>query len=47
MKFHFFSSTEGDFVLKGNPLFSGQFVEEKFFVENIHKRTNVIVLDSL
>lgn len=39
----FVSSTEGDFVLKGNPLYPGQLVEEKYFVENIHKRTNIAV----
>jgi hygromycin-B 7''-O-kinase len=39
----FVSSTEGDFVLKGNPLFLGQFIEEKFFIENINKRTGVVV----
>ncbi|MEH7380921.1 aminoglycoside phosphotransferase family protein [Bacillus sp. JJ1533] len=39
----FVSSSEGDFVLKGNPLYTGQLVEEKFFIENIYKRTNVTV----
>jgi len=39
----FVSSTEGDFVLKGNPLYDGQLLEEKFFIENIHKRTKVTV----
>lgn len=39
----FVSSTVGDFVFKGNPLYTGQLVEEKFFVENIHKRTNVTI----
>ncbi|MEW5553248.1 aminoglycoside phosphotransferase family protein [Peribacillus frigoritolerans] len=39
----FVSSTKGDFVFKGNPLYTGQLVEEKFFVENLHKRTNVTV----
>lgn len=39
----FVSSTEGEFVLKGNPLFPGQFIEEKYFVENIEKRTGVTV----
>lgn len=39
----FVSSTEGDFVFKGNPLYKGQLIEEKFFIENIHKRTNVTV----
>lgn len=39
----FVSSSKGDFVLKGNPLYPGQLIEEKYFVENIHKRTNVAV----
>lgn len=39
----FVSSTEGEYVFKGNPLYDGQLVEEKFFVENIDKRTNVTV----
>ena len=39
----FVYSTEGTFVLKGNPLYTGQFVEEKFYIENIHKRTNISV----
>ncbi|WP_342423435.1 aminoglycoside phosphotransferase family protein [Paenibacillus sp. FSL E2-0178] len=37
------SSNEGEFILKGNPLYPGQFIEEKYFIENIHKRTNVTV----
>ncbi|MBB2482521.1 aminoglycoside phosphotransferase family protein [Bacillus sp. APMAM] len=37
------TSTEGKFVLKGNPLYPGQLVEEKFFIENLHKRTKVKV----
>ncbi|MDX8363937.1 aminoglycoside phosphotransferase family protein [Cytobacillus sp. IB215665] len=37
------TSTEGRFVIKGNPLFSGQFTEEKFFVENIRDRTGIAV----
>ncbi|RDW21271.1 phosphotransferase family protein [Oceanobacillus chungangensis] len=39
----FVSSTEGNFVLKGNPLYTGQLVEEKYFIENINKRTKVEV----
>ncbi len=39
----FVASTEGDFVFKGNPLYDGQLLEEKFFIENIHKRTKVSV----
>ncbi len=36
-------STEGEFVFKGNPLYPGQLIEEKFFVEELHKRTTVNV----
>lgn len=39
----FVTSTEGEFVFKGNPLFSGQFAEEKYFVENIDQRTGIAV----
>ena len=39
----FVSSTKGDFILKGNPLYHGQLEEEQFFIENIEKRTNVPV----
>lgn len=39
----FVSSTAGDFVLKGNPLYDGQLLEEKFFIESIYKRTKVPV----
>ncbi|MEE3952757.1 phosphotransferase [Peribacillus frigoritolerans] len=39
----FVASTEGDFVFKGNPLYDGQLLEEKYFIENIHKRTKVSV----
>ncbi|MBS4207317.1 aminoglycoside phosphotransferase family protein [Bacillus sp. FJAT-50079] len=39
----FVSSTEGEFVFKGNPLYKGQLVEEKFFIENLQQRTNVPV----
>ncbi|WP_342428393.1 aminoglycoside phosphotransferase family protein [Paenibacillus sp. FSL L8-0158] len=37
------SSTAGQFVLKGNPLFPGQWVEEKFMVEQIQARTRIPV----
>ncbi|WP_321166926.1 phosphotransferase [Oceanobacillus kimchii] len=39
----FVTSTKGNFVLKGNPLYPGQLVEEKFFIDNIDNRTNVKV----
>ena len=39
----FVSSTEGDFVFKGNPLYPGQLIEEKFLIENVQRRTNVTV----
>ncbi|WP_025682449.1 phosphotransferase family protein [Paenibacillus maysiensis] len=39
----YISSTAGQFVLKGNPLFSGQWVEERFMVEQLHTRTSIPV----
>lgn len=39
----FVTSTAGEFVLKGNPYFEGQFVEEKFFVDNLERRTGLPV----
>ncbi|WP_413382086.1 phosphotransferase family protein [Alkalihalobacillus sp. 1P02AB] len=35
----FIQSTKGEFVLKGNPLFPGQFEEERFYIENLAKKT--------
>ncbi len=40
---HYISSTAGQFVLKGNPLFSGQWVEERFIVEQLDTRTSIPV----
>ncbi|OAB35872.1 phosphotransferase [Paenibacillus macquariensis subsp. defensor] len=37
------SSSTGDYILKGNPLFSGQFLEEKFFVDHLHQHTTLKV----
>ncbi len=39
----FLTSTEGDFVLRGNPFYSHQFAVEKFMVDNLHERTDVPV----
>lgn len=39
----FVTATEGNFVFKGNPLYEGQLREERFFIENLHKRTTVPV----
>lgn len=39
----FITSTEGDFVLKGNPLYPGQLEEEKFFIDQIDLRTTIPV----
>lgn len=39
----FVSSDLGEYVLKGNPLYEGQFLEEKFYVENLNKLTNLPV----
>jgi hygromycin-B 7''-O-kinase len=39
----FVTSSAGEYVFKGNPLYQGQFIEEKLFVENLKKRTKVPV----
>jgi aminoglycoside phosphotransferase (APT) family kinase protein len=39
----FVRSSSGEYVLKGNPLYEGQFIEEKFFVENLFQRTKIPV----
>jgi hygromycin-B 7''-O-kinase len=39
----FVISSSGEYVLKGNPLFEGQFVEEKFYVDNLLRRTKLPV----
>lgn len=39
----FVSSTSGDYVLKGNPIYEGQFVEEKFFIDHLKARTDIPV----
>jgi hygromycin-B 7''-O-kinase len=39
----FVRSSSGKYVLKGNPLFNGQFIEEKFFVDNLLRRTKLPV----
>ncbi|MBK3496368.1 aminoglycoside phosphotransferase family protein [Viridibacillus sp. YIM B01967] len=39
----FVHSSKGEYVLKGNPLFPGQFEEEQYFVHNITNRSNVSV----
>ncbi|PYI53740.1 phosphotransferase family protein [Paenibacillus flagellatus] len=39
----FVSASSGEYVLKGNPLYEGQFVEERFFANELSKRTNVPV----
>ncbi|MFS0780583.1 phosphotransferase family protein [Bacillus sp. 1P06AnD] len=36
-------SSRGSFILKGNPLYPGQLAEEKFFIDQIAKRTNIPV----
>ncbi|KGA97984.1 hypothetical protein AJ85_16085 [Alkalihalobacillus alcalophilus ATCC 27647 = CGMCC 1.3604] len=35
----FIQSTKGEYVLKGNPLFPGQFEEERFYIENLAQKT--------
>ncbi|KOR90283.1 phosphotransferase family protein [Paenibacillus solani] len=39
----FVSSDLGEYVLKGNPLYEGQFLEEKFNVESLNKLTSLPV----
>ncbi len=39
----FIQSTTGKYVLKGNPLYTGQFMEEKYFVDQLSKRTQLPV----
>lgn len=39
----FVKSSSGEYVLKGNPLFEGQFIEEKFYVDNLLRRTKLPV----
>lgn len=39
----FVRSSLGEYVLKGNPLFEGQFIEEKFYVENLLRQTKLPV----
>lgn len=36
-------TTEGEFMLKGNPLYNGQFQEEQFFAEQLAARTTIPV----
>ncbi|WP_284139363.1 aminoglycoside phosphotransferase family protein [Virgibacillus sp. LDC-1] len=36
-------TTKGDYVLKGNPLYEGQLKEEKYFIEQLHKHTDIPV----
>ena len=37
----FVTSTEGVFVIKGNPVYKGQLEEEGFFISELGKRTNL------
>lgn len=39
----FITTSKGKFVLKGNPLYKGQLEEERYFVEQLHQKTNVIM----
>ncbi|OPA78709.1 phosphotransferase [Paenibacillus selenitireducens] len=39
----FVLSSSGEYVLKGNPLYEGQFIEEKFYVDNLLRRTELPV----
>jgi len=39
----FITATSGEFVLKGNPIYEGQWREEQFFVDHLHKKTGAPV----
>ncbi len=39
----FVTTTMGLYVLKGKPLFMGQFIEEKFFIDNLNERTELLL----
>ncbi|WP_374020491.1 aminoglycoside phosphotransferase family protein [Paenibacillus thiaminolyticus] len=39
----FITSTAGEFVLKGNPLYPGQWKEEAYFIRHLHAKTGVNV----
>jgi len=39
----FIKSSSGEYVLKGNPLYRGQLIEEQFYVNRLHKRTRLPV----
>jgi len=39
----FVRSDVGEYVLKGSPLYEGQFLEEKFYVESLNKLTSLPV----
>lgn len=39
----FIRTEEGAYVFKGNPLYKGQLVEEKYFIDTIHERTEIPV----
>lgn len=41
----FIRSSTGEYVLKGNPLFDTQFIEERYFVHNLRCRTELPVPD--
>ncbi|GGF98759.1 phosphotransferase family protein [Paenibacillus aceti] len=37
----FLQSTTGEYVLKGNPLYPGQFIEEKYYIEHLRSTTSL------
>ncbi|NWL89768.1 phosphotransferase [Paenibacillus sp. 79R4] len=39
----FLQSSTGEYVLKGNPLYPGQFIEEKYYIEHLRSMTSLPV----
>lgn len=39
----FVNSSSGEYVLKGNPLYESQFIEEKFYIDHLHEITKLPV----
>ncbi|MEK4146410.1 aminoglycoside phosphotransferase family protein [Robertmurraya sp. FSL W8-0741] len=39
----FVTSNKGNYVFKGNPLYEGQLIEERYFIKEMDKRTDTVV----
>ena len=39
----FLQSSTGNYVLKGNPLYPGQFIEEKYYIDQLRNTTSLPV----